>query len=472
MKPDFCPLTSDLYSSSPMLSRQLSNSVAILLFDSLILLFALCLGDWLVFLIHGVPVSLKYSLFLLPAWWVGTVVTGQAPGWGLGAIEEFRRIHLLTLALFAFAGVGAFMMRGMPSRIAFFSAYGTTVILLPFGRMLCRRVLRITSSWGCPAVIYGDESTVSLIRSVLHSESSIGYNPVGIFSDELKEPVGGIPVLGSLSDNSTDATVAIASIAHLRNYDLIKFIDHTLAQYRKVVLLPDIREGVFAWVTPRDFNGMVGLELTRNLLAPFSAWAKRVFELSFVLLFFPIWLPVIVFLSGIIWVQDRNCPFYTQLRVGRKGQCFNAIKLRTMRSNADALLEELLKEDASVRKEWETYYKLKDDPRVTSIGKFLRRFSLDELPQLFNVLKGEMALVGPRPLPVYHDNELTEDSRVLRGRVRPGMTGQWQISGRSDCGLQEMEQLDTFYVRNWSIWMDFYILARTLKVVVTKNGAY
>ena len=455
-----------------MIKRQLFNSVAILFFDSSILLIALYLGDLLVYWIHGVPVSLKYSLFLLPAWWVGAVITGQAPGWGLGAVEEFRRIHLLTLALFAFAGVGAFMMRGAPSRISFFAAYATTVILLPFGRMLCRRLLKANSSWGCPAVLYGDHSTVLQMLGVLQSESSIGYNPVGIFTDELDASLNGVPVLGKLTENTRKATVAIASIAHLKERDLVRFIDHTLAGYHKVVLLPDIRERVFAWVTPRDFNGMVGLEISHNLLIPLAAWGKRFFELLLVLLFLPVWFPLILLLAFMVYAGDRRSPFYTQIRVGRQGRHFGAIKLRTMVPGADALLQKMLDLDESLRAEWLDYHKLKKDPRITPIGRLLRRFSLDELPQLFNVLKGDMALVGPRPLPVYHDEKLAEDARGLRNKVRPGMTGQWQVSGRSDCNLPEMEQWDTFYVRNWSMWLDWYILARTLRVVIAKHGAY
>ena len=138
----------------------------------------------------------------------------------------------------------------------------------------------------------------------------------------------------------------------------------------------------------------------------------------------------------------------------------------------DEALQKMLDENAGLKDEWETFYKLKNDPRITLIGRFLRRFSLDELPQLFNVLSSEMALVGPRPLPVYHQDELPEKSRIIRDQVRPGMTGQWQVSGRSDCGIEEMEQMDNFYVRNWSVWMDIYIVFRTLRVVFFSHGAY
>ena len=208
------------------------------------------------------------------------------------------------------------------------------------------------------------------------------------------------------------------------------------------------------------------------MLNPLASWAKWIYETGLVLLFLPLWFPVILVLALLVYLGDHINPFYRQTRVGKNGRLFKAIKLRTMVPNADEALQQLLENDAELRTEWETFYKLKKDPRITPIGRFLRRFSLDELPQLLNVLAGEMALVGPRPLPVYHQEELAEKSRIIRDQVRPGMTRQWQISGRSDCGIEEMGQLDSFYVRNWSIWMDIYIISRTLRVVFFSHGAY
>ncbi len=463
----------DQNTDKPLWFHQLLNSFGLLLVDCLILFTALLLGDLIVYWYHGIPVSVRYSLLLLPVWCMGAVVTGQAPGWGLGAVEELRRIELMLAALFAAAGITAFLLRGMPSRIVFLFSYAFCAVLIPFGRMFTRKVLRKARWWGCPAVLYGGREQIEQMLSVLRTEVSIGYNPCGLFGDDIPpEGLNGVPWLGALPETTDRASVAIASIAHLRNHGLVEFIDHTLACYRKVVLLPDLSERVFAWVVPRDFNGMVGLEVSRNLLVPFAAGIKLAYELLLALLFLPLWLPLVLILALLVYAGDRRNPFYTQVRVGRHGRTFKAIKLRTMVPNADDLLEEVLDKDADLRAEWQRFYKLRKDPRITPLGRFLRRFSLDELPQLFNVLRGEMALVGPRPLPIYHDAELSEESRTLRNKVRPGMTGQWQISGRSDCGLQEMELWDKFYVRNWSVWMDLYILARTLRVVFIYHGAY
>ncbi len=453
--------------------HQFSNSFWLLMVDGLILLSALYVGDLVVYYLHGVPVSLRYSLLLLPAWCAASVVTGQVPGWGLGAVEELRRIEWLLLALFAGAGIAAVLLKGMPSRIVFMSSYAASALLIPFGRVLCRKYLGRLKRWGCPVVLYGDQERIEQMLVVLNAESSIGYNPLGVFADDIEGAEGlGVPVLGGLHDITDQAAVAMVSIAHMRDRDLVEVIDLSLASYRKVVLLPDIRAGIFSWVVPRDFNGMVGLEVSRNLLIPLAAWFKRFYEIGLVILLLPVWLPLILLLAALIFFKDRKNPFFMQIRVGRNGKPFKAIKLRTMVPDADKTLKNVLENDAKLQQEWNTYYKLKNDPRITCIGTFLRRFSLDEIPQLFNVLVGDMALVGPRPLPIYHDEELTDKSRLLRNRVRPGMTGQWQVSGRSDCSVEEMEQWDSFYVRNWSVWMDIYIMARTLRVVLFSHGAY
>lgn len=456
--------------------HQFWNSFGLLLIDCLILLLALSLGNVILDFIKGIPFSLKYSMLIVPVWCIGAVITGQAPGWGLGAIEELRRVQLLLITVFALAGI-AYVLgqdRVLPSRIVYLSSYLLGAFLLPFGRMAVRKVLGRCGRWGCGVALYGDRSTIERMTQVFASDSTIGYHPTAIFSDDLKkgEEFEGIPVAGGLQDVLAGIPVAVASIAHLREKNLVGFVDHTLADYRKVVLLPGIDGGIFSWVVPRDFNGMVGLELSRNLLNPLAAGAKRVYEMGLVVLCLPLWVPLILFLALLVFLGDRKNPFYRQVRVGRNGRLFKAIKLRTMAPSADEDLQQMLEEDNGLKVEWETFYKLKNDPRITPIGKFLRRFSLDELPQLFSVLRGDMALVGPRPLPVYHQEELTEQSRRFRSRVHPGMTGQWQVSGRSDCSLDEMEQWDSFYVRNWSIWMDIHILARTFRVVFFSHGAY
>jgi lipopolysaccharide/colanic/teichoic acid biosynthesis glycosyltransferase len=174
-----------------------------------------------------------------------------------------------------------------------------------------------------------------------------------------------------------------------------------------------------------------------------------------------------------IYASSRGGVFYRQMREGMDGRRIAVWKLRTMHLDGDRLLEEWLEEHPEDREQWRRYFKLRHDPRVLPvIGPLLRRTSLDELPQLWSVLRGEMSLVGPRPLPDYHLRQFPDEFRKLRTRVLPGLTGLWQISARSDGDVSVQEALDTYYIRNWSPWLDLYILARTVTAVLLARGAY
>ena len=162
---------------------------------------------------------------------------------------------------------------------------------------------------------------------------------------------------------------------------------------------------------------------------------------------------------------------YRQRRLGKDGKSFDVFKFRTMRQDADEVLARYLEENPGLREEWEKDRKLKHDPRITRVGHFLRKSSLDELPQLLNVVRGEMSLVGPRPIV---EDEIVKYGEVYADycRVRPGITGLWQVSGRNNTTYEERVSLDRYYVTNWCIWMDLWILARTFPVVLTGYGAY
>jgi len=181
--------------------------------------------------------------------------------------------------------------------------------------------------------------------------------------------------------------------------------------------------------------------------------------------------PFLGLMALLIALDSRGGVFYHQPRLGRMGKTFNVLKFRTMYKDADAILERELRLNPELKKEWDCYQKLKIDPRVTHIGRLLRCFSLDELPQLWNVIKGEMSLVGPRPMLV--------DQRQLYGeaygeyvRVLPGITGLWQVSGRNDTTFARRAELDLEYIRCWSIGLDIYILFKTIEIILWREGAY
>ena len=194
---------------------------------------------------------------------------------------------------------------------------------------------------------------------------------------------------------------------------------------------------------------------------------KRGFDLLVSILVIVIGLPLWLLIAAAVKVGSRGPIFYVDRRIGVGEREFGMLKFRTMVAEAATLQPRLEAENEAEG----ALFKIRDDPRVTRVGRFLRRFSLDEIPQVVNVVKGEMSLVGPRPLPL-RDYELLEDWHRARYRVLPGMTGLWQISGRSGLSFDDLVRLDFTYLENWSIWLDVTIIAKTIPAVIARRGAY
>jgi Undecaprenyl-phosphate galactose phosphotransferase WbaP len=298
--------------------------------------------------------------------------------------------------------------------------------------------------------------------------------PHGLFLDNPDEKTGmpDLPVLGGITGTTGQAPIAVVALPRLAREAMSALLEGPLSGYRKVILIPDMQDAPSLWVKPRDLVGMLGLEISVNLLDPVARVTKRSVELALVILTAPLWAPLCALVALAIWLTERANPFFIQARVGRGGENFGAWKFRTMHPDAERILQQHLDRDENLRAEWQENFKLRNDPRITRIGALLRRTSLDELPQLVNVLAGTMSLIGPRPLPAYHYQQLPDRVRTLRDRVRPGITGLWQVSGRSETGLTGMARWDTYYVRNWSIWLDIVILVRTVRAVATGHGAF
>ena len=456
--------------------RILLNSAVLMLADAVALSAALLLGGWIRYLLHDQFMLAEVGELLIPAWWLGSLALRLTPGWGVSAVEEIRRMVLLMLIVTAFLSFVFFVTHtaDVASRIALLSSCILSAPLSGVARRVAKTFLIHHHRWGIPVVLYGWGNVLNHVARVLHQEGGLGYHAVGVFDDAAPRGsrIAGLPVLGPTQESTPQAPCAILAAVDLPREQVTHLIEGPLAAYRHVIVIPDLLDAPSLWVRPREFMGVIGLEISNNLLKPTDRALKHLFELSLVVLSAPFWLPLLLILAFLVWVEDRGSPFYVQERIGYRGRHIRAFKLRTMVHNAEQVLARRLAESPQLRAEWETHCKLKKDPRITWIGRFLRRTSLDELPQLFNVLGGSMALVGPRPLPPYHEAKLPPRIREMRHRVRPGITGLWQVSGRSDTGNAGLERWDHYYVRNWSIWLDVVILVRTMRAVFRAEGAY
>jgi Undecaprenyl-phosphate galactose phosphotransferase WbaP len=221
------------------------------------------------------------------------------------------------------------------------------------------------------------------------------------------------------------------------------------------------------------FDGELSVLLGQSKVAPYTIGgkSKRIFDVIIASITLVMFLPLFAFVVLLLKLTDPGPVVFRHIRVGRGGRRFACFKFRSMVLDSDKVLKTLLESDPAARKEWDRTQKLANDPRITPVGKFLRQSSLDELPQLINVIRGDMSLVGPRPIV---PSELTRygDKLSLYLQARPGITGIWQVSGRNDCGYDRRIEMDANYVRNWRFSTDFVILVRTLGAVLAQRGSY
>lgn len=290
--------------------------------------------------------------------------------------------------------------------------------------------------------------------------------------------IGSVPVLGAISEfgrvqDELKADEAVIAIPTASRRELSGILGEVEERIDRVMYIPDMYMLTTMTAKMRSIDGMPVITSSQGLLSPVNMLAKNIIDyvggtVALLLASF-IMLPV----AWLIKRHDGGSVLFYHGRVGRELKPFRICKFRTMVPNAEAMLQEMLKDD-KLRAEFEESFKFRNDPRITPLGKFLRKSSLDELPQLFNVLKGEMSLVGPRPI-VQKEVELYYGYRTARQifRVKPGMTGYWQVNGRNDVeNYQQRIDFDLYYIHNWSVWLDIVIMIRTFRAVFKGSGAY
>jgi|LDZU01.1.fsa_nt_gi Undecaprenyl-phosphate galactose phosphotransferase WbaP len=412
-------------------------------------------------------------------------ISGLYPGIGLNPIEELQRITNTTSTTIIALSVIVFLTQtGIEfSRLIFAFFWILALLAVPVNRLFARKLGFILGLWGEPVALIGFGPQGRKIYKYLKQNPLYGFQPVIIVNNldhlemDPKEKTG-LPVISAsilVNDKMFLARSGIRSaiLAPTEIPTVLRdsLVDEQQCGLQRLILISSLNWIGGSAVIPHDMGGLLGLEVERNLLNVPQRLLKRILDIFLIIFGCLIGFPVLLLCAVLIRLDSPGPIFYRQERIGKDGQKFHLWKFRTMVPNADEILTKYLSENPALCEEWEASHKLKDDPRVTRIGKLLRKTSLDELPQLINVLAGEMSLVGPRPI-VNDEVKFYEGSFCLYTQVLPGVTGLWQVSGRSDTSYANRVSLDEYYIRHWSIYMDIYILIRTIWIVIRCSGAY
>ena len=353
-------------------------------------------------------------------------------------------------------------------------------ILLVIFRYIVKKILEKYQLLQIPVLIIGAGKTAELLVQGIKNDAGMGYKIIGLLEDNKVEQgiLENYPVLGKFTD--AEKVITKYKINHvfiaapgLEQGKLTKLIYKVQPLVKSMGVIPNLVGVPMGGIEAESlFNEkLMLLRLKNNLARPINRWIKTIFDYVLTITGTIAISPILIIIALWIYKDSPGPVIFKHRRIGKNGKEFNCYKFRSMCVDAKEKLEQLLKTDPKAKAEWEKDFKLKNDPRITKSGAFLRKTSLDELPQIFNVLKGEMSLVGPRPIirdEMARYGEYIEDYLM----VKPGITGMWQVSGRSDTDYKQRVQLDSWYVRNWSVWLDVMLLWRTMKIVAQCKGAY
>ncbi len=444
---------------------------------------------------HFLPTP-KFSftfLYHLGLWWIPLAIisfmayerlyTQRLPFWD-ETLKVIKAVSAGTLVVLAVVSLGKMSTR--ISRLVILSMWLFSLFTFPLFRLYGKKILASKGLWLEKILILGAGNAGKALAQGLEREKTMGYRIVGFLDDapgkqgtHVETNQDSYPVLGpisSLKEKMEELDVRTVAIAmpSLGIQGLRELVKRVYLHTHQVLLVPELKGITLlnAQIIPLFMEQLFMLRLKNNLKSPLNRAIKRTFDLvigSFVLL---VMAPFTALVALAISLETSGGPFFIQDRLGRRGVRFRCIKFRTMYKDGDAKLRDYLDKNPQVKKEWEEFKKLREfDPRVTRVGKFLRKASLDELPQLINVIKGEMSLVGPRPyLPREKGDMEGYLSTILV--AKPGITGLWQVSGRNELPFRERLILDAWYVQNWSLWLDIVILFKTIKVLLKREGAY
>lgn len=421
------------------------------------------------------------GLWLLCMYYEG-LYTKRLPFW-----EEARKVlRAITLTfILAFAIVSLMKLGGEVSRTVLLMGYLLALPSVPLGRYLAKTLLGYVGLWNETCLIAGTGPQARMIVEALAKDHYLGYSVKGLVGVSEAESVGMVSiagkeyqVLGSIHDlpgilKRHGIRHVVIAAPDLTGPDLVSAVSEIQPYTRSILVVPDWSGiPVIGGEAEYFFNErMLAFRTRNNLASRANVISKRAFDVIVGSLLLLLSFPGLILIALLIRLETPGTIVFAHPRLGKNGQAFKCFKFRSMVINAGELLPQLLRANPDLQQEWDRDFKLKDDPRVTRIGRILRKTSLDEMPQLINVLKGEMSLVGPRPI-------VAEEIARFGGRARdymmvlPGITGLWQVSGRNDIDYEERVMMEAWYVRNWSMWLDISLLFRTIGVVLSRRGAY
>jgi Undecaprenyl-phosphate galactose phosphotransferase WbaP len=463
---------------------QLGLTSGPLMFADLALLAAAILAPKYVMMFFGSGPKMDLSSCFLPiasGFLLICMELGLYPGIRLSPVDELRRLAVAVTSIFAVWCVSVAMLEhdsAIARYIYLVSAYLIFLVTLPACRSGMRSLLAKFSWWGFPTLVCGHDPSIVQVYEWLGGNRRLGLRPIGVIVDPADLAIDGDEpwyagpwkaIREVAAKRAVFWAVAVPpkndggalSISAMENLSTIPHI-HILSE---LTGLPD------QWARHQQIEGLTGIHLQQNLMLPLPRIMKRLMDILLAILGGILLSPLLFYIATAVKLSSRGPVLYANERIGRDGKRFKMWKFRSMFINSGAVLDEHLEANPDCRLEYETTHKLKYDPRITRIGRFIRVTSLDELPQLWNVIRGEMSLVGPRPI-LLEEQAKYGEYYWLYTMVSPGITGLWQVCGRSNTSYSERLQLVAYYVRNWSLWLDIYLLLRTVKTVLFGRGAY
>ncbi len=400
------------------------------------------------------PLEHYAGLWWIPMAYVGALAyaglyTRRDPYW-----EEVRRcligVTAGTILTFAFLSVTKNTDLSRPIVIL---AWGVLLVALPLARRAVKEALFAFGPWRRSALLVGSSPATDGLAEAFRRHRTLGYDVVEVLSDPHAAPARAA-MLGTHE--------VILAAPQLDRAEFLRLVERLRDVAENILIVPDLAEAPVLGVEVLGLmeDRALLLRVPNNLLKPWNLALKRAFDLVVASVLVAVLAPVIAAGAVAVMLDSPGPAFHVEPRVGRKRTLFACLKLRTMYQNAGHLLDAYITDHAGAATEWKRYRKLRSfDPRVTRLGRVLRRYSLDELPQLLNVVRGEMSLVGPRP---YLPSEMATLEHDGMCDVRPGMTGLWQVSGKNALALSERARLERWYVNNWSLWLDVIVLLKTI----------